>query len=206
MDRRMREAELYPAVKMWLEAAGYAVMAEIPCPYAGASLMDVVGWREGRYPVVVELKTSFTKMLGYQAHHGLIVTPFSYAAAPTKPRDGFLVRARRFGFGVLRVNSGVEVVQKPRIHTRNSMGGYYYHKKFQAECREYIAGGAAEEETIGGMPNMAGVGPAHTVAQRVNEYREINPQASWQELFERVPNHYANHNSMRGALRSRGLV
>ena len=48
----MREDDLYPPIKAFLEAQGYAVKAEVgDC--------DVVAIRSGEPPVIVELKTSF---------------------------------------------------------------------------------------------------------------------------------------------------
>jgi len=202
----MRESSLFPIIKAWLEAAGYAVMAEIPKVYADPGMIDVVGWQEGRAPVIVELKTGFTCKLASQARTGTLCTPFVYAAAPTRPSVEFLAWAHRFGFGVLRVGESVEVVQKPRINQFNPMRRSRYHKKFASRCREYVATGVHLDGTVGGEPCRPGCGPAQTIAALVAEYRKIYPNACWRELFQEIPNHYHDHNSMRGALRSRGLA
>ena len=55
----MKETELYPPIKAFLEAQGYEVKAEVgDC--------DVLAVRGGEEPVVVELKTGFTLPLVFQ--------------------------------------------------------------------------------------------------------------------------------------------
>ena len=49
----MRETELYPPVKAFLEGQGYAVKGEVEA-------CDLVAVRGDQAPVIVELKTSFT--------------------------------------------------------------------------------------------------------------------------------------------------
>ena len=49
----MRETELYPPVKAFLEARGYAVKGEV-------AACDLVAVRGDEAPVIAELKTSFT--------------------------------------------------------------------------------------------------------------------------------------------------
>lgn len=55
----MRETELYPPIKSFLEGQGYEVKSEI-----GA--VDVVALRGGEAPVVVEMKTGFALTLFHQ--------------------------------------------------------------------------------------------------------------------------------------------
>ena len=99
----MRETDLYPPVKAFLEAQGYQVKGEI-----GAC--DVVAVRGAEPPVIVELKTSFTLALVYQAIRRQSVTDAVYLAVP--PFSGRGVRGqvrdavalcRRLGLGLLTV-------------------------------------------------------------------------------------------------------
>lgn len=98
----LRETELYPPVKAFLERQGYAVKAEV----GGCDVMAV---RSGEPPVVVELKTGFTLPLIYQAIDRLAVTDLVYLAIPL-PAKGIkrseTALCRRLGLGLLAVRQG----------------------------------------------------------------------------------------------------
>ena len=99
-DGGMRETELYPPVKAFLERQGYDVKGEI-----GAA--DVVALRDGADPVIVELKTGFSLSLLHQAVARLAVTDIVYVCVP-RPRSAKALTAniklcRRLGLGVLTV-------------------------------------------------------------------------------------------------------
>ncbi|MGB3554025.1 MAG: DUF2161 family putative PD-(D/E)XK-type phosphodiesterase [Jannaschia sp.] len=101
----MRETDLYPPVKAFLEAQGYAVKGEI-----GAA--DVVAIRDAEPPVIVELKTGFSLALIHQGIDRQAITPHVYLAVPdASGRRGWtalrtnLKLARRLGLGVLTVRA-----------------------------------------------------------------------------------------------------
>lgn len=99
----MRETELYTPVKAFLEAQGYGVKGEI-----GAC--DVVAVRGEEPPVIVELKTSFTLALVYQAIRRQCITDAVYLAVPPfsgrgvrgKVRDATAL-CRRLGLGLITI-------------------------------------------------------------------------------------------------------
>lgn len=99
----MRETELYPAVKTFLEAQGYEVKSEIgPC--------DVMAIRGGADPVIVELKTGFTLALLHQAVDRLSISNTVYVAVPRgsgrvwqRNLKANLTLCRRLGLGMLSV-------------------------------------------------------------------------------------------------------
>jgi hypothetical protein len=69
----LRETDLYPPVKRFLETQGYSVKGEVlDC--------DVVAVRDGDDPVIVELKTAFTLPLLFQALNRRSVTDTVYVA------------------------------------------------------------------------------------------------------------------------------
>lgn len=206
----MREAALFAPVKAELEARGYTVYAEVPWPLRPASI-DVVALAEGRWPVIVELKMGFTRRLLEQCSLALLATPYVYAAAPTMPRGSFLAWAEKIGIGVARVFSdGVEVLGKPKIgrgrwphpsRVRN------YRSRRVPSYRSRIVKACVEsngyyQSKVGGVPNHKGTGPAQSVWRAVRAYRTEHPAASWRELYEEIPNHYAHMESMRGAMRT----
>ena len=115
------EADLYPAVKAFLEAQGYDVKAEV----RGC---DVVATRGAEPPVIVELKLAFSLALVLQGVDRLSLTDRVYLAVGRprgrRGRRGSVLRrdvrdlCRRLGLGLLTVApgrsaAGVEVVVDP---------------------------------------------------------------------------------------------
>ncbi|WP_376874124.1 DUF2161 domain-containing phosphodiesterase [Albirhodobacter sp. R86504] len=107
----MREADLYPPVKAYLEAQGYAVKSEI-----GAC--DVMAVRGDEPPVIVELKTSFSLALVFQGIERQSLTQTVYLAVPVSSQKGWRLRykditrlCRRLGLGLLAVDVGHGTVE-----------------------------------------------------------------------------------------------
>jgi hypothetical protein len=99
----MHETELYPAVKAYLEAAGYTVKAEI-------GPADVVALRAGDEPLIVEMKTGFSLALFHQGIARLAISDLVYLAVPRGQGRRFgkalaenTRLARRLGLGVMTV-------------------------------------------------------------------------------------------------------
>ena len=112
------EADLYPAVKAFLERQGYDVKAEV----RGC---DVVATRGDEPPVIVELKLAFSLTLVLQGVDRLSLTDRVYlAVARPRGRRGSVLRrdvrslCRRLGLGLMTVAPGraaacVEVLVDP---------------------------------------------------------------------------------------------
>jgi len=106
----MRETDLYPPVKAYLEAQGYEVKAEI-----GAC--DLMARRGDEPPVIVELKTSFSLALVLQGVARQALFEHVYLAVPLKksgwgPRyRDVLALCRRLGLGLLavRIDAGAAI-------------------------------------------------------------------------------------------------
>ena len=114
-----RESDLYPPVKVFLEAQGYAVKGEI----GGC---DAVGTRGAEPPVIVELKLAFNLALVLQGVDRLSLTDRVYlAVARPRARRGpgaFVYHrdvrklCRRLGLGLMTVEKApphVEVLIDP---------------------------------------------------------------------------------------------
>ena len=101
----MKEAELYPPLKAFLEAQGYEVKAEI-----GAC--DIMALRAGDPPLVVEMKLGFNLGLVMQgvARQALFDTVYLAVAAPKKVWPArykdIVALCRRLGLGLLVVTPG----------------------------------------------------------------------------------------------------
>ena len=95
----LREADLYPPVKAYLQARGYDVKGEV-----GAA--DIVA-RRGADLLVIELKRAFSLTLLQQAVDRLALTDLVYVAVPAEGRAKTLAAnvrlARRIGLGVMTV-------------------------------------------------------------------------------------------------------
>ena len=103
MSGKLREADLYPPIKAFLEQQGYVVKGEV-----GAA--DVVAVKGDVPPVIVELKLGFSLSLFHQGIERLAITDQVYVAVPHKPGKPFqralkdnVKLARRVGLGVLTV-------------------------------------------------------------------------------------------------------
>ena len=99
----VKETDLYPPVKAFLEGQGYEVKSEV-----GAA--DVVALRAGEDPVIVELKTRFSLALFHQGVARLALADLVYLAVPRGKGRGFqkalkenVTLCRRLGLGLLTV-------------------------------------------------------------------------------------------------------
>ncbi|MDR9427311.1 MAG: DUF2161 family putative PD-(D/E)XK-type phosphodiesterase [Salibaculum sp.] len=107
----MRESDLYPPVKAYLQAQGYTVKGEV-----GAA--DIVARRGDEAPLIVELKTGFSLALFHQAIARQAVSDLVYVAVPKPKRNAKenVRMARMLGLGVIfvRPRDGlVEVMADP---------------------------------------------------------------------------------------------
>ena len=120
---RLRETDLYPPVKAFLEGQGYDVKGEV-------SDCDVVGVRDEDELVVVELKTAFNLRLILQGVRRQDVTDQVYLAFAVqagrpvasvwrRQRRDVMKLCRRLGLGLMTVRfeaagpSGIEVLLDP---------------------------------------------------------------------------------------------
>lgn len=111
MNAGIKETDLYPAVKTFLEGQGYEVKAEV-----GAA--DIVACRDGDDPLVVELKTGFSLSLFHQGVARLALTDCVYVAVPRGTGKRFqtalknnLTLCRRLGLGLITVRLRDDLVE-----------------------------------------------------------------------------------------------
>ncbi|MBC7737927.1 MAG: hypothetical protein H7245_12100, partial [Candidatus Saccharibacteria bacterium] len=101
----IKESDLYPPIKTYLESQGYEVKSEI-------GHLDLLARRGQEPPVVVEMKTSFSLTLILQGVERQTLFDHVYIAVPV-PAKGWTLRykdlirlCRRLGLGLLAVKSG----------------------------------------------------------------------------------------------------
>lgn len=152
----MKEADLYPDLKAFLEAQGFEVKAEV-----GAC--DIMAVRGDEPPLIVEMKLSFSLALVLQgvARQGLVEDV--YLAVPA-PKRGWPARykdiialCRRLGLGLLAVTpgQGVEAHLDP---------GTYQPRRNAARLGKLLR----EFQRRVGDPNQGGT----TGVKRMTAYRQ----------------------------------
>lgn len=188
-ERQNREAELSPLVSAWLRGMGYAVYSEL----GAFNKVDHIGVRWADESIIcVEMKTTLSRKVLYQAGLAQLITPLCYAAVATNPRRSSLERAEKYGIGVWAAG---KVILEPCCKFEKNWDNYRRHVLEQ--CRIKGEGG------IGGLPTLLGDGPAIRCAAAIVAYREANPKAKWKDIWRDVPNHYAHARSLQGAMRGR---
>lgn len=140
----MKEADLYPDLKAFLEAQGYEVKAEI-----GAC--DILALRGAESPVVVEMKLSFSLALVLQGVARQALFDTVYLAVPA-PKKGWPARyrdivalCRRLGLGLLAVTPGKGVEAHldpgPYLPRRNAAHAGRLLREFQRRLGDPNQGG-----------------------------------------------------------------
>lgn len=128
---------MYPPVRDWLRAQGYAVHVELfGC--------DVVGVKDETI-VAVELKLCLTKGLGFQCQHAAAWADYVYCAIPTTPKycGGMLQQ----GIGVLIVKDG-KVKQKHKARPQP----WYRHRSRKRRFEKLAGRAPAMEHELAGLP------------------------------------------------------
>lgn len=140
----MKEADLYPPLKTFLEVQGYEVKAEI-----GAC--DIMAVRGEEPPVIVEMKLSFSLALVLQGVQRQALFDTVYLAVPV-PKKGWPARykdivnlCRRLGLGLLAVDPGAGVEAHldpgPYLPRRNTARAGRLLREFQRRVGDPNQGG-----------------------------------------------------------------
>jgi len=189
------EAALFSVLADCLSERGFTIYSEVPCY---SSPLDLVAVKPGwLYPVIVELKTSFTEKLLRQAMLAQLSSAAVFACAGTKPGKRALEMSNSQGLGLMSIRNGrVHLVTRPMTRRR----GVY--QPMVDRLKETLS--LMEPGGIGGVPTMKGVGPGVDVFFAVKEYRGLHPRARWKEIFEAVPNHYGTARSLAQSMNKRG--
>ncbi len=137
----MKETDLYPPVKRFLEKQGYEVKAEVHgC--------DVMAVRSDEAPVIVELKSGFTLQLLLQGIDRQVVTDAVYLAIaePKRSVRADLVKlCRRLGLGLMTVRgNSVEALADPAPYAprRNAKRKVLLLKEFARRMGDPNCGGS----------------------------------------------------------------
>lgn len=154
----MKESDLYPALKTYLEGQGYTVKAEIgDC--------DILARRGDDPPMVVEMKLSFSLALVMQGIARQTLVDTVYLAVPKSSDKGWSLRyrdiialCRRLGLGLLAVDVGLGQV------TAHLDPGPYAPRKSAPKTARLLR----EFDRRVGDPNVGGT----TKTPRMTAYRQ----------------------------------
>jgi hypothetical protein len=151
----LKESDLYPPLKTYLESQGFTVKAEI-------GHLDLMAIRDQEPPLVIEMKTSFSLSLVLQGVERQTLFDHVYLAVPLGPKGWSarykdLIRlCRRLGLGLLTVRAGqVEPHLDP---------GPYLPRKNTAKSARLLR----EFHRRKGDPNIGGT----TGIKRMTAYRQ----------------------------------
>jgi len=188
---KMTESRMFLPVKRWLRHQGFRVFGELPLFYR---TVDVVAHKRNEL-VCIELKLNLTKKVIRQAASCQLVTERAYVGVYSNPRN--VDQCRKLGLGILRVHGAqVDVVLEPAA--RFAPSGPWVQRTLDA-CQ---AAQEAGYQGHGGVPCQAGIGPAIDVEAVIKSYRRRHPKATWREIYNTIPNHYASAGSMCSAVKN----
>jgi hypothetical protein len=147
----MREEDLYPPIKIYLQSQGYDVKGEV-----GAC--DVVARRGSEEPVVVELKLTFSLALVMQGVARQTMFEQVYLAVPVSGAKGWKLRyreiirlCRRLGLGLLAVKADqveVHVDPGPYAPRKNAQRRGRLLKEFDKRIGDPNPGGAVRTKQV----------------------------------------------------------
>ena len=171
----MRETDLYPPIKAFLEAQGYTVKGEVEgC--------DVVAVRGEEPPVIVEMKAVFSLALVFQGIARQDVADDVYLAVPPFPgrtgrRNDALALCRRLGLGLLTVriepSPFVEALLDPAEYRprRRRRGLGRLLREFQRRVGDPNQGGSGRRKLMTAYRQDALRCAAYLGGQRTDESR-----------------------------------
>ena len=195
--RVLREVNLWPPVKAWLEAQGFT-------PHAEVFGHDIVAIR-GEELWVIELKMCATYHAFNQASRGFWIADKVYVATGSTPRATAGTHDWQREVGIVSVASGVAVLVRECTPMRERQSRTK-HDAIVVAMRNW----KQRENDVAGKPNLRGEGPAQALAPILRAFFECHPGATWRDAFAAVPNHYAHFRSLqqhqRGARHSEALT
>lgn len=187
----MRESDLYPPIKQYLEGQGYEVKAEV-------AAADVVAVRGDEAPVIVELKTGFSLSLFHQATERQALSDSVYVAVPGRSGIRFrralkrnLTLCRRLGLGLITIRERDSLVT---VHLDPAP----YRPRPSQRKRARLLG---EFERRDGDPNVGG----STRRKLVTAYRQDALRCA-RFLAEHGPSKGALVASMTGVVNARRIM
>lgn len=190
----LRESKMTDPLLKWLDDKGYIGYCEVPKPCWGLAT-DMVGEKDGHF-IAIEMKIGLTQGVIHQATVNQSYAHLSYCATRSKPMKPGLEQCKKLGLGILRVHEDgtIEELLGPRL------GKYFGQSWIPSSPWKTFKVSMMKAGGVAGVPCMAGKGPAQLLTKEIEQYITANPTATWSDIYNNVPNHYAHAQSMRGAM------
>lgn len=187
---KVTEAAICKAAVSVLKDNGWYMVCEV---YGHGHNVDAAGLR-GSEIIAVEAKLSFNQSLKLQLQENRRLADYVLAVVHKRVSKENRAWCMERGIGIWLVDPNVAVI--------NELEFAQQEETFPSMIRTFVERINRWDATIeGGKPNLLGVGVAQDVQKRVDEYKLLNPKATWKEIFKNVPSHYANHKNMYSALK-----
>ncbi len=185
-----RECDMSVPIQEWIKAQGMVAYTEVP---VDNTLCDHVGvnWDTNEL-ILIESKLSLTKDVAMQAFRK-VPAGDAYVAITTCPRPKSIALATRYGVGILQVtHDGVHVRSRPGTHkVRDTVVN-----KVLGRLSRLAPGG------IGGAASIKGQSQARDVHAAIQRRLDDDLNATWEDLFTSVPNHYASWRSLQSSMKN----
>lgn len=170
------EYEMSGDVRAWIESRGFTPYAEVG--FRGN--IDFVGVREPSGDLMcIEMKRHLSLDAIKQCRRCQKVTPNVYCYVNVQPRDRGVDRAKAIGIGII---CNGQIILEP---VDNGSVIKECAERVLAKCRSIPPGG------IAGHRHVGAVGLAMAVFVRTYDYRQSNPDATWEQTYKAVDHHYS---------------
>lgn len=196
-----KESDLYPIIKKSFNRQGYTVFAEVAANYRG---VDMVAVKDDEH-IAIELKLSFNEHVLRQATWNTHYFDKSYIAYPVKKavmfhrddvfwgiretiRERYLYCKKR-GLGIMQVLPSGLIYEALEPTDQSPLRKLDLQHYFESD------------DDIGGVPGQKGVSEGYHELKSIIKYVSSHPKATWQEIYEKVSNHYSHAQSMANAMR-----
>lgn len=200
----MKESDLFPPVKAWLEEKGYEVYSEVSSASAGGRA-DVVAV-SGPAVAVVEMKLSLTLDLIAQALRWKLFSNYIYIAIPrgkSRRLSGYVQNLlRREGIGLIEVDFPERTRYLRRTEVYNPVK-CRFHRRIDDHLRESLTD--KHKQLPGGHAGGGYVTNYSQTIDRVKDYLEYRARGEWasmSQILDHCETHYASpKSSLAAALR-----
>jgi hypothetical protein len=143
--------------------------------------------------LALEAKVSLNKKLRHQLKRLTVRADYVLGVVGSSPRNEAISWCVKHNIGLWIVTDGpiIELIPYRQLTANNN-----YRNDLIRRLERW------DETIVGGVPNRLGIGVAQDVQRRVDAYRAANPNATWKEIYSKVPSHYDSYKNMYSSLRS----
>jgi hypothetical protein len=192
-----KQKNLFDPTQHWFETYGYEIYANVK--FYGRRL-DFVAIKDrsdgrGKHVVMAAMNRVLTEQLAETASASSYVADQSYAVISSGPSSKLKDRVqwcKDNRVSIIRITNG-------KMDMLHICGPSPKEPVLRQRLFEVLSN--CKKGGVAGAVYANGKGPAVRCLNRVREYRAMYPDATWDKMWQKLPNHYANPHSMAAALR-----